>query len=242
MIEISGETIIRGFLVAILSGAMAYVVYTVEANGAYPEENKQRYRPLIVGYVLPLYLVSLGGLSAAFGSEEMLQNILSICFCIFLQICLYYAVLLSVLPLLRRRISAVACAMLWLVPNYLYIAFNGLMELVRPRLVLHASAGLLRTLSLIWLAGAIVVMGWKILSHLIFRRRLLREAPGTRGGAFGPMERGIGTGQREKAQVEAGDLSPGHHAAFHRSVAPYHPGGAAGADLLPGGAGADLPP
>ncbi len=176
MIEISGETIIRGFLVAILSGAMAYVVYTVEANGAYPEENKQRYRPLIVGYVLPLYLVSLGGLSAAFGSEEMLQNILSICFCIFLQICLYYAVLLSVLPLLRRRISAVACAMLWLVPNYLYIAFNGLMELVRPRLVLHASAGLLRTLSLIWLAGAIVVMGWKILSHLIFRRRLLREA------------------------------------------------------------------
>lgn len=176
MIEISGETIIRGFLVALLSGAMAYVVYTVEANGAYPEENKQRYRPLIVGYVLPLYLVSLGGLSAAFGSEEMLQNILSICFCIFLQICLYYAVLLSVLPLLRRRISAVACAMLWLVPNYLYIAFNGLMELVRPRLVLHASAGLLRTLSLIWLAGAIAVMGWKILSHLIFRRRLLREA------------------------------------------------------------------
>ena len=242
MIEISGETIIRGFLVALLSGAMAYVVYTVEANGAYPEENKQRYRPLIVGYVLPLYLVSLGGLSAAFGSEEMLQNILSICFCIFLQICLYYAVLLPALPLLRRRISAVACAMLWLVPNYLYIAFNGLMELVRPRLVLHASAGLLRTLSLIWLAGAIAVMGWKILSHLIFRRRLLREAQEPGEALLTQWREELERANVKKAQVEAGDLSPGHHAAFHRAVAPYHPGGAAGADLLPGGADFDPPP
>lgn len=66
------------------------------------------------------------------------------CFGIFLQICLYYAVLLPVLPLLRRRISAVACAMLWLVPTYLYIAFYSFMEPVRPRLVLHASAELLR--------------------------------------------------------------------------------------------------
>lgn len=98
------------------------------------------------------------------------------CFGIFLQICLYYAVLLPVLPLLRRRISAVACAMLWLVPTYLYIAFYSFMEPVRPRLVLHASAELLRLLFLVWLAGAIAVMGWKILSHLVFRRRLLREA------------------------------------------------------------------
>lgn len=98
------------------------------------------------------------------------------CFGIFLQICLYYAVLLPTLPLLRRRISAMACAMLWLVPTYLYVAFYSIMEPIRPRLVLHASAGLLRALFLIWLAGAIAVLGWKILSHLIFRRKLLRKA------------------------------------------------------------------
>ena len=32
MIEISGETIVRGFWVAILSGAMAYVVYDAGAR------------------------------------------------------------------------------------------------------------------------------------------------------------------------------------------------------------------
>ena len=175
MIEFSKEDVLRAFFVAILSVAMAYAVYTVEANGAYPEEDKRRYRPLIVGYILPLYLVTLSGLSAALGGD-LIPDILSLSFGIFAQICLYYAVLLPVLPLLRRRISAVACAMLWLVPNYLYITFYNFMEPVRPRLVLHASAGLLRTLFLIWLAGAIVVLGWKILSHLIFRRKLLRKA------------------------------------------------------------------
>lgn len=175
MIEISRETMVRGFLVAILSGFMAYAVYTVEANGTYPEEDKRRYRPLIVGYILPLYLVTLSGLSAVLGGN-LIPAILSLSFGIFFQICLYYAVLLPVLPLLRRRISAVACAMLWLVPNYLYIAFYSFMEPVRPHLVVHGSVGLLRILFLVWLAGAVAVLGWKIFSHLVFRRKLLREA------------------------------------------------------------------
>lgn len=176
MIEISGETIVRGFWVAILSGAMAYVVYDAGARSTGSEKNGPRYRPLLGGYVLPMYLVCLFGLNAISGGDRQLSAAVSMCFGIFLQICLYYAVLLPVLPLLRRRISAVACAMLWLVPTYLYIAFYSFMEPVRPRLVLHASAELLRLLFLVWLAGAIAVMGWKILSHLVFRRRLLREA------------------------------------------------------------------
>lgn len=176
MIEISTEEVLRGFFSAILSVAMAYALYDAGARSTGSEKSGQRYRPLIGGYLLPLFLAVLGGLNAVLGNDRQTQALLSMCVCIFFQICLYYAVLLPVLPLLRRRISALACATLWLVPNYLYIAFYSFMEPVRPNLVLHASAGLLRTLCLIWLAGAIAVMGWKILSHLIFRRKLLREA------------------------------------------------------------------
>lgn len=46
---------------------------------------------------------------------------LSMCFSIFLHISLYYTILTPLLPLIRRYISARACAMLWLLPNYLYI-------------------------------------------------------------------------------------------------------------------------
>lgn len=172
MIEIS----VRGFIAAIFSGTMAYAVCDAGMRAQYSEGDGRRYRPLIAGYVLPLVLMVLVGLSAACGSDGMLPAILSMGASVFLQICLYYAVLLPVLPLLRRRISAMACAMLWLVPNYLYITFYNFMEPVRPGLVLHASAELLRTLFLVWLAGAIVVLGWKIFSHLVFRRKLLREA------------------------------------------------------------------
>lgn len=176
MIEISTEDVLCGFFAAILSVAMAYALYDAGARSTGLEKNGPRYRPLIGGYMLPMYLMCLFALEAVIGSSKQTLALLSVCFSIFFQICLYYAVLLPALPLLRRRISAMACAMLWLVPTYLYVAFYSFMEPIRPRLVLHASAGLLRTLFLIWLTGAIAVLGWKILSHLIFRRKLLRKA------------------------------------------------------------------
>ena len=57
MIEISGETIVRGFWVAILSGAMAYVVYDAGTRSTGSEKNVPRYRPHLGGYVLPRYMV-----------------------------------------------------------------------------------------------------------------------------------------------------------------------------------------
>ena len=75
----------------------------------------QKYMPYVQGFILPFYMV----LIAAFGITR--QTVLSVCFSIFLQISMYYAVLIPLLPFLRRRISARACAMLWLIPNYLYL-------------------------------------------------------------------------------------------------------------------------
>lgn len=69
------------------------------------------------------------------------------------------------------------CAMLWLLPDWLYV-FVGRLD--RPTdgkmLVLHAPGVLVYVLLAIWVVGAVGVMVWKIGSHLAFRRRILKNA------------------------------------------------------------------
>ena len=101
---------------------------------------------------------------------------LSACFTIFLHISLYYLVLLLILPFLRKVISARACAMLWLVPNYLYVIHQSYMELPSPLIVITAKGNLTWILFAIWLAGFAAVLVWKIIEHLVFRHHVLRDA------------------------------------------------------------------
>lgn len=87
----------------------------------------------------------------------------------------YFAILLPVLPLLRRAFSARACAMLWLLPNVLYFVLWDSMGRSKPFVVLPVRAKL-DWLLWVWLAGAVVVMAWKVAEHIRFRRALLRDA------------------------------------------------------------------
>ena len=94
---------------------------------------------------------------------------------IFVLISVYFVLLTLALPLLRRYFRAEACAMLWVVPNCLYLTIN-----IRgwdwPRWVIPLPAQWLTALGVAWLTGMIGVLGWKIFSHLRFRRWLLRGA------------------------------------------------------------------
>ena len=101
---------------------------------------------------------------------------LSMCFRIFLHLCVYYVILGLLLPLFRRHISARACAMLWLIPNYLYITEMSYMELPEPLLVIHASSRVVSILFALWIVGFLSVFLWKIGEHLVFRRKILRNA------------------------------------------------------------------
>ena len=47
-----------------------------------------------------------------------------------------------------------------------------------PKWVISLPQGLVERLAAVWLAGALVVLGWKIFSHLRFRRWLLRGGGG----------------------------------------------------------------
>lgn len=94
---------------------------------------------------------------------------------IFLLISVYFVLLTLALPLLRRYFRAEACALLWIIPNYLYLTIH-----IRgwdwPRWVILLPTQWLAVLGTVWLAGMIGVLGWKIFSHLWFRRWLLQGA------------------------------------------------------------------
>ena len=90
---------------------------------------------------------------------------------------LYFALLLLLLPLLRRTISARACATLWLLPVFLCYNLAVWQRTFVPPLVVLSIPNCLGPLLLgIWLTGAAAVALWYLISHLRFRRRLLKDA------------------------------------------------------------------
>lgn len=176
----STEVVLKGFFAGLFSLAFAWSVfsrYDKEIGSESKPEGGQRYLPLVFGALLPIFfliLVVLG--SHLYGIQDTLKMVLAMCFRIFLHLCVYYVILGLLLPLFRRHISARACAMLWLIPNYLYITEMSYMELPEPLLVIHASSRVVSILFALWIVGFLSVFLWKIGEHLVFRRKILRNA------------------------------------------------------------------
>ena len=128
---------------------------------------------VLPGVVVMVLLVSL--LFGVGGSWGNALGMFSWIVEIFLLISVYFVLLTLALPLLRRYFRAEACALLWVVPNCLYLTIN-----IRgwdwPRWVIPLPAQWLTALGVAWLTGMIGVLGWKIFSHLRFRRWLLQGA------------------------------------------------------------------
>lgn len=89
----------------------------------------------------------------------------------------YSVLLLALTPLLRKRYSAELCANLWLLPNvsWCILAFRTSLPF-RPFVVLRIGRVWFWAMLGVWAAGFLAVFAWKIVSHLRFRRRLLRRA------------------------------------------------------------------
>ena len=176
----SQEVFMRGLFSGLMALAFAWVVfsrYDDEIGTEVSENERQKYLPYIPGTLLPGFLIAITILATYFyGFSGAAKMTLSACFTIFLHISLYYLVLLLVLPFLRKVISARACAMLWLVPNYLYVIHQSYMELPSPLIVITAKGNLTWILFAIWLAGFAAVLVWKIIEHLVFRHHVLRDA------------------------------------------------------------------
>lgn len=92
-------------------------------------------------------------------------------------ISVYYTVLLCILPFLRRTFSSRACAAFWILPNYLYLLTNihNVFDSA-PLLVMPLPSRWLGIVGIIWCAGFVGLLLFQIISHLVYRRRLLRES------------------------------------------------------------------
>lgn len=173
----STDIFFKGLCALIFSGVIAWAVWDKREQGTEVEAARQRYLPCISGQLLPVCMLTLAVCALLFcGKEDAVRITVSFCFGVFLHICLYYLLLMPALPFLRRHISARSCAVLWLVPNYLYITQMNYMSLPAPRWVVEVPAALVQILLGVWLAGFLGVLVWKTASHLTFRARILRRA------------------------------------------------------------------
>lgn len=138
---------------------------------------KEVYRPYPMMGPLAIVLLLCGAGTALFyGPERALDELLGMWFNAFAAACVYYLVLAPLLPWLRERVSAWACAVLWLLPNMLYFVQISKVIHGRPLFVIEAPGGLAFVLLGLWLGGFGLIMLWKCAEHLAFRRRILRAA------------------------------------------------------------------
>jgi len=137
---------------------------------------KGRKTPLIEPLMLPIFfivffivaLVMDGGLRTSATLVDW--GLLS------LYISIYYAVLLLLLPLLRRIFSAWACASLWLIPNLLYFTIYITNRSANPLFIITVPHRWLSIFIWIWAIGFVSVVIWQLISHLRYRRLLLKDA------------------------------------------------------------------
>lgn len=176
----STDAFLKGFLVALISLFFAWVVfsrYDSEVGSERDQNGRQRYLPYVPGMLLPMMIAAFGGMWLYFyGPQRTMASLLSMLFVIFLHISIYDGILLLLLPVFRKYISARTCALLWMIPNYLYLTQLPSMAVNKPLWVIRAPEKVVWSLFLVWALGFFLVLFWKILAHLVFRRSILKGA------------------------------------------------------------------
>lgn len=131
-------------------------------------------------FFLLFILIFIAGKAVHAGWNTAAGLLLEISLQLLVLLTVYFGVLLVLLPLLRRRISALACATLWLLPAILCLPPSILpysTTFYRPALlVLSVPRDVLLLLVKLWGAGAAAVLAWQIFSHYRFRRTVLKAA------------------------------------------------------------------
>lgn len=138
-------------------------------------------RPQIYMYgcIFPVYLLALAVTALLLYDPDIALNfILTMSFDTFLMISLYYGIMSLMVKALRNVLRAKACALLWLVPNYLYFLQRGNMgmEQDHPLLILQLPGKWAPYALLIWFLGLLIILSRRTMGHLAYRRFLLRAS------------------------------------------------------------------
>ena len=140
------------------------------------KDGRRSYASFSYYGALPFVLLIYGAMSRLMLGNEADPMLFTSLFSVAMSLTVYYVLLALLMPWLRRRISSWACGAQWLVPNVLYILAQDNMRLPAPLLVIETSEGLISALLVVWLAGFLLIMAWKTAEHLLFRRRVLKNA------------------------------------------------------------------
>lgn len=135
------------------------------------DANTQVYlSPLLAPILLLIsFIVILQGCTP----QETLPAFLGYACYFMLTSSILYAMLLALLPLLRRYFSARACATLWLLPFFGFILPGFVFRAPRPLISPNAT---IYCLLVIWAAGFVILFTGCILSHLRLRHTIRHTA------------------------------------------------------------------
>lgn len=151
----SSSILIKVFWTALIAAGSAYEIYANDQTekGLNPSVKAPRYPAYAEGYALPIIFLCVWLFDVVlFGPRTAFLTSANLFVGVFFQISLYFLILLSLMPLLRRRISARACALLWLLPNYLFLFNIGYSGFPQPLVVFSIS------LNTVWI---ILGCGWR---------------------------------------------------------------------------------
>lgn len=130
--------------------------------------------PTVLFWILLVFLVLFVW---RLGLQDGLMRFVALAAEVLILLSAYYVLLLLLLPLLRRWFSARACAVLWLVPAFLSWQQNALISLSPlPYRTLYLPRNVLPVIGVVWLVGSLVVGGYYLISHLVFRKRVSKSS------------------------------------------------------------------
>ena len=128
----------------------------------------------ISGLPLMIFIAITFVMELIFSPSSLQNQMIVLCFGIFLHITIYYLILLPLLPLFRRYLYASTCATLWMFPSFLYV--NYYLQMERPLIIIPASPIFIHGIFWIWLVGFLLFFGFQICSHIFFRHQVLKYA------------------------------------------------------------------
>ena len=168
----------RIFFCLIVCGSIVWAVYRRDdpAFAQAPMEKRQYvpivspYLFLILGLVILIFRLALPGFGA------IRDVLIALFFNILLGTAVYDVLLVWLIPFFRKKLQPGACALFWLLPQLLYLLMNDLMRPARPLVTVRLDGTVFQILLYLWAAGAVLYFAGLLLSHFLFRRRLLRDA------------------------------------------------------------------
>lgn len=169
------QRIIIAAMFGLVLGLLSYWSIRLGLRGR-KKDGRRSYASFSYYGALPFVLLILGAISRLMLGDEADPMLFTSLFSVAVSLTVYYVLLALLMPWLRRHISSWACGALWLVPNVLYVLARADMRLPAPLLVIDTSEGLMSALLGVWFAGFLLIMAWKTAEHLLFRRRVLRNA------------------------------------------------------------------